>query len=164
MALIDDLWRISRKLARRGWSDLFALHGLRLDDTTLRTPSLLSRELNRTLPSIDRTVAGFEDFSPTGCRGVQPGEPNRSLLFHAFASPLVRPLVEDETDDRNYPSLEELDIIENYIYARAKKSIKSLKRAGGRLVVGVFACHYRIGARSPDGKFADTAFSRTEIG
>jgi hypothetical protein len=166
MKLLDDLLYICRRLAPRGWGNLFALHGMHLNAKSLSSPSRLASELKRNLTTIDRTVGGFEDFSPAGTRGVEGGKPNLSLLYHAFASPLVHPVLQQEMSDENYPTLEELDIVENYIYARAKASFKSLKGAmprGSRLVVSVFAYQYRIGARSPDGKFADVAFSRTGV-
>src|SRR5258708_38229385 len=113
MALFDRVTSICRRLARKGWADLFALHGLSLDSFTLRTPSKLGAELRRKLPRIDRTVEGFEDFSPTGIRAIEGGNPAASLLYHAFASPLVHPFpAAGRTADR-YPTLEELDAIEN---------------------------------------------------
>ena len=45
--------------------------------------------LSQPLSQIDRTVPGFEDFALEGQRGIEPGRPARSLLFHALASPNV---------------------------------------------------------------------------
>src|SRR5580704_17140838 len=50
----------------------------------------LAAELARKL-AIDRSVPGFEDFSLAGTRGIEPGFPAASLLYHAFASPDVHP-------------------------------------------------------------------------
>jgi hypothetical protein len=67
-----------------------AQHGLHLDATDL------AAELRRPLvkaggaSSIDRTISGFEDFSPMGTAAIEPGDPARSLLYHALAS-LARP-------------------------------------------------------------------------
>jgi hypothetical protein len=66
----------------------------------------------------------------------------------------------------SYPSLQELDTIENYIYSESRVSFSDLapaKNSGAKLVVAVFAYQYRIGARSPNGKFASTALSQTGI-
>ncbi len=166
MNLLDRVTAILQRLVPRGWGDLFALHGMELDSRTLKVPSRVAAELKRTLPKIDRTVRGFEDFAPAGCRGIEAGKPAFSLLYHAFASPVVHPVDTKEPNDRYYPTLEELDIVENYIYSCSRASLETLKRkmpSGSRLVLGVFAYQYRIGARGPNGKFADIAFSRTGV-
>ena len=49
----------------------------------------LEVELGRDLPGIDRGRPGFEDFAREGKRGIEPGSPARSLLYHALASPTV---------------------------------------------------------------------------
>ena len=136
-----------------------ALHGLRLDAKTLKHPASLEKELLRRLPGIDRSVKGFEDFSPAGRRAIEKGQPERSLLYHALASPLVHPFGDDVPDEDSYPTLEDLDTLENYIYALKRRRVSFATRRA----VGVFAYQYRIGARSPNGKFADLAFSRTGI-
>ena len=87
--------------------------------------------------------------------------PSRSLLYHALASPLVHPpATGGGADPRSYPSLEELDAVENYIYSLAKLSSTNLPPG---TVIAVFAYQYRIGTRSAHGMFADLSFSRTGI-
>jgi hypothetical protein len=82
MTLIDDVQAVCR-LAPQGWADLLAQHGLDI------TASSLAEELARKLPGIRRDRPGFEDFAMEGRRGIEPGSPARSLLYHALASPNV---------------------------------------------------------------------------
>ena len=83
MALLDDVASACRRLAPAGWGELLAAHGL---DLEAADPGA---ELLRELPGIDRGRPGFEDFAPEGRRGLEPGVPARSLLYHALASPGV---------------------------------------------------------------------------
>jgi hypothetical protein len=156
MALIDDMKTICSRLAEYGWKDLFLQHGL---DITARN---LKNELARNLSTINRNVAGFEDFCPAGCRGIEPGSPGRSLLYHGFASALVHPITNTSSVPRPkaYPTLEELDTTENYLYSVADRRLSDYPNA----VVAIFAYQYRIAARSPHRLYADLAFSRTGIG
>jgi len=167
MRLIEQVARMCRRLAPRGWAELLACHGLRLNRSILENPQKLATELQRPL-NVDRTMPGFEDFwvDPEGDQAVRPGRPARSLLYHALASPLVHPGPPEKTPLSSYPTLADIDTIENYIYSCRYPSFEELmpsKESGAFLVVGVFAYQYRIGARSPNGKFASTALSRTGI-
>src|ERR687897_1556689 len=83
MTLIDDVQTVCRRLAPHGWADLLAQHGLDI------TAPNLAEELARELTGIRRDLPGFEDFAMEGGRGIEPGSPARSLLFHALASPNV---------------------------------------------------------------------------
>ena len=153
MSRIHNVVKICRSLAERGWNDLFRRHGLNLRARDLEA------ELDRKL-DIDRHQSGFADFCLSGDRGVTPGDPARSLLYHALASPDVHP---DLRGRRNaaasYPTLEEFDEIENYIYSR-----KPLKLgASTDLVIGVFAYEYRPAASGAHGYHADLVFSRTGV-
>jgi hypothetical protein len=154
MPLIDDVAQIVARLRARGWTALFNQHGCDLAAADLAT------ELRKELV-VDRTLPGFEDFSPDGVRAIEPGDPARSLLYHALASPLVHPPatggIAPAVDA--YPTLEELDTVENYIYAVAERRLEDFPDA----FVAVFAYQYRAGGRSPHGQFADLAFSRTGV-
>src|SRR3954471_480940 len=83
MSLVDTVKAICTRLGASGWLDLLALHGLDIaaDD--------LGAEFTRPLDTIRRDVPGFEDFALEGVRGIEPGHPARSLLYHALASPNV---------------------------------------------------------------------------
>jgi hypothetical protein len=166
MTFLRQVTSICRRLAPLGWANVFALHGLHLDSSTLGSPARLLAELTRELSNIDRTVEGFGDFCPDGRRAIEAGNPGASLLYHAFASPLVHPFHPPSKVKAGYPTLEDLDTIENFIYARAKTSVRELRNGmpkGSRLVLAVFAIQYRIGARCPNGRFADLAFSRVGV-
>ena len=155
MALIKQVATICNRLASKGWHALFDRHGLDI------TAPNLEQELKKTLPNIGRGIPGFEDFARDGNRGIEPGSPAGSLLYHGLASPAVHPTQNGEpsNDPDAYPTIEELDTIENYIY--------SLKRVKGsdlsKYKIAVFAYQYRTRTRSPHGFHADLAFSRTGI-
>lgn len=155
MALIDDVQRICERLADHGWRDLLLRHGLDI------TAQNLANELDREL-EIQRNRPGFEDFSPDGVRGIEPSRPGLSLLYHALASPAVHPTANGEPreDPDAYPTLEELDTVENYIYAKSSRPVSDLP-AGA--VLGVFSYQYRVGTRTPHGLYADLVFSRTGV-
>ncbi len=69
------------------------------------------------MPAIDRTIPGFEDFAFEGKRGIEPGNPSQSLLFHALASPnVIKSGDETEPELTLFPTLAELEIVENYVY------------------------------------------------
>jgi hypothetical protein len=165
MALINSVLETCRRLAPLGWGQLLTRHGLNLDSKTLRNAHTLRRELEKKL-NVDRSAPGFEDFWPDGEQAIHAGRPSRSLLYHAFASPLVHPASRGTVKASSYPSLEELDTLENFIYGQSRVSFSDLvpsKTSSSQLVVAVFAYQYRIGARSANGKFASTVLSRTGI-
>jgi hypothetical protein len=153
MSRIARIARICRSLANRGWSDLFHSHGLNLRARDLE--SELSRKLD-----VDRGQVGFQDFCADGDKGIEPGDPARSLLYHALASPdVLLPVRRRRVASNAYPSLQELDEIENYIY-----SLKPFDPVTSEeLIVGVFAYEYRPAASSAHGYHADFVFSRTGV-
>src|SRR5690242_19235338 len=105
MALINDVKTILNRLAGHGWREMLLQHD-NFDITASDLASELARELN-----VNRKLPGFEDFSPDGTRGIEPGNPARSLLYHAFASPIVHPLgIGGNPSPSHYPTLAELDI------------------------------------------------------
>lgn len=162
--LIDDVLSLTRRLAPRGWAAVLAAHGL---DLTKATAAELEAELARELgASIDRTKPGFEDFAVAGKRGVTPGSPAESLLYHALASPRVKPAGVAPGD---WPTVEELETIENYVYAQRRTTVSGLlaraRQAHDVRAVGVvtFAYEYRVAPDTVHRKHADLAFSRTGI-
>ncbi len=157
MALIDDVKTVCQRLAPRGWARLFAKHGLDITRNDLGT------ELRKRLRRIDRTVPGFEDFSQEGQRGIEPGSPARSLLFHGLASANV--LQVDGQELEEFPTLRELEVIENYVFGVQPPSLQGLSAlaAGAPLAVAVFAVEYRVAADTVHRKHADLCFSRTGV-
>ncbi|MCA1685142.1 MAG: hypothetical protein LC745_03995, partial [Planctomycetia bacterium] len=78
MPLVDDVKMVCRRLAPLGWAGLLRdKHGLDIEANDLKA------ELTRALPGIDRGFPGFEDFARDATRGIEPGQPARSLLYHA---------------------------------------------------------------------------------
>ncbi len=103
--------------------------------------------------------SGYDDFA--GERLIQPGFPAYSLLYHAMASPRVRP-----EGIKAYCSLPQIDLLENYIYALCDwaqlQSIYQLKE-NEELVFAVFAYEYRPAFKTPHHAYADMVYSRTGI-
>lgn len=155
MALIDEVKAVMNELGDLGWRDMFARHGLDIAAADLAT------ELSRNLNGINRNVPGFEDFAEEGERGIEPGSPARSLVYHALASPYVHPTDNGtpSDDEGDYPTIDHLDIVENYIYSLAARSIGDFDEP----IVAVMAYHYRTGLRTPHMVHADMAFSRTGV-
>jgi hypothetical protein len=138
MMLIDAVKSACARLAPLGWAALLRRHDL--DITRVDLAAELQREL-----AVDRSVPGFEDFALTGVRGIEPGKPAASLLYHALASPDVHPTRTGEPAAVDaYPTLVELDAIENYVYGLQPPGPAVLAGA----VVAVFAYQYRPAASS----------------
>jgi hypothetical protein len=159
MPLIDQVRTLLNRLLGRapGWGDLLRAH----DNLNVVDPPDLAAELARPLAHVDRTLPGFRDYAPEGRRAIEPGDPARSLLYHALASPLVHPpTAGGPPSPEVYPTLEELDVVENYVYAAARRNRSDFPEDA---VVAVFAYQYKTGTRSPHGLFADVAYSRTGI-
>jgi hypothetical protein len=156
MALIDDVKVLLNRLAPLGWKDLLAKHGLDIAAANLEA------ELGRSLFStLRRDLKGFEDFTVTGTRAIEPGSPAKSLLYHALASADVHPTADGNpsNDPKVYPSIDELDTLENYIYSRAKRKVSAFSNP----VIVIVAYQYRNAARTPHGKHADLAYSRVGV-
>src|ERR671910_3193676 len=109
MTLVDDVRTVCQRLALHGWADLLAQHGLDI------TAPNLAEELARELTSIRRDLPGFEDFAMEGRRGIEPGRPARSLLYHALASPNVVVGAGGQTLGA-FPTLAEMEAVENYVF------------------------------------------------
>ena len=158
MTLIDDVRTVCRRLAPHGWADLLAQHGLDI------TAPNLAEELARELTGIRRDLPGFEDFAMEGGRGIEPGSPARSLLFHALASPNVLRGPAHEVLAA-FPTLAELDVVENYVFGAKPPTIQELKERvdGAPLGVAVFASEYRTAMHTAHRKHADLVFARTGV-
>ena len=149
MTLIDEVRMICRRLAAAGWREFLAVHGLDLEADDLRA------ELSKALP-VRRERPEVQDFTLAGVRGIEPGQPAASLLYHLLALPDVHPA----QPHLSFPTLQELDTIENYIFASAQRRLADFSNA----VVAVFAYQYRAGFRSTHGLHADLSYARTGIG
>ena len=160
MSLRDDIKVILDHLAPRGWQVLLA--EVTSGQLNIAVPlAQLEAELTKPLGGIQRDRHGFQEFTTGGKRAIEPGEPGRSLLYHALASADVRPLrhgrPSDDPDD--YPTLADLDTLENYIYSLKKRQLSEFTQP----VIAVFAYQYRPMALSTHRQHADLAFSRTGV-
>lgn len=158
MALIENVIKICNRLAPHGWRDLLLRHGLDITATNLK------QELAKELPSINREIKGFEDFAFEGKRGIEPGNPAWSLLFHALASPSVVKSA-DGSDLTAFPTLAEIETVENYVYGVEPPSLLELRRRAqsAPLAIVVFASEYRPAPETVHRKYADLCFSRTGV-
>jgi hypothetical protein len=159
--LIDEVRAACRRLAGAGWRELMKHHGVDIDAKDL------ARELAKPLDTIDRSLPGFEDFAWEGMRGIEPGKPSHSLLFHAFASPHVisRRSPKGDVPLKDFPRPAEIEVVENYVYGVRPPSIEDLRiRAGGaHLAIVVFASEYRPGGETVHRKHADMCYARTGV-
>jgi hypothetical protein len=94
---------------------------------------------------------GFDDFA--GTRGIHPGHPELSSLYHALASPRVR-------HAGGYASLAQLDALENFIFALRDVTLPAQTDAYS---LAVLAYEYRPALATPHRAHADLVFSRTGI-
>jgi hypothetical protein len=159
--LIESVADACRRLAPLGWRQmLMNVTGSELDIGA----DDLRRELDKPLARIDRDFPGFGDFAIAGTRAIQPGQPDRSLLHHAFASPTV---VAERmgTELRGFPTLSEIEAVENYVYGSVPPTLDALRRRAGNrpLAIAVFALHYRNAPDSVHGHHAELCFARTGI-
>jgi hypothetical protein len=121
MALIDEVKALCDRLAPLGWRDLLLkVTGGQLD-IVKPTSAALKTELTKTLTTIDRTVTGFTDFSLSGTKAITAGFPADSLLYHALASPNVT------TDLSGFPTLKEIETVENYVFGVQLPTLGSLR-------------------------------------
>jgi len=147
------------------WHDMLRRTGLDLPLSNREDfADALSTEIH-----VYRDFDGFEDFDPSGHAGIEPGDPARSLLYHAFASPNV--VQNRGVPLREFPQPDEIAALENLIYTAADVSFHDeLERAraiSGRrdaeLVVADFAYENHPAPRTPHRKHADLCFSRTGV-
>src|SRR5918994_534260 len=160
-SLIDQVTTVCQRLAPEGWRDLLlAVSHDELDIAAADLPAMLAQPLSQ----IDRTVPGFADFALEGTRGIEPGSPARSLLFHALASPNV--FADAAGNDLSaFPTPAEIEAVENYVYGVKPPSLDDLQAQADDLplAVVVFALEYRTGLETVHGKHADFCFSRTGL-
>jgi hypothetical protein len=158
MPLIDRVWDVCRRMDGLGWRDYL----LRVSDLDIRQAgtAALAEELARPLTRIQRTAPGFRDFAAEGVRGIEPGNPSHSLLFHALASPQV-----GSGQVTGFPTSDDIEWVENYVYGVNPPSIIELRlRAGGApLAVAVYAVEYRPAIQTVHQNHADMCYARTGI-
>jgi hypothetical protein len=161
MALVDEVRAMIVRLGPKGWAKKLKQHGLDLDKAAQSNQDTMTQLLEKPI-AVDRNKPGFADFSTAGQRGITPAKPARSLLYHALASPVIYPSVDNAVveDAQAYPTISELDLLENFIFGVAKRLAP---KSGDGLLIAVLAYQYRTGRRSPHRQHADLAFSRTGV-
>jgi hypothetical protein len=160
-SLIDPVAAACRRLAPLGWRQLLLdATGGELDIAA----GDLRHELARPLARIDRTYPGFGDFDVAAVRAIEPGNPDRSLLYHALAAPTV---VADRAGVElgGFATLAEIEAVENYVYGCSPPTLDALRRrvAGRPLGLAVFALQYRNAPESVHGRHAELCFARAGI-
>ena len=178
MALIDDVKQICDRLANAGWRDLMLKHDIDISQSSAqKLADALDAEVD-----IDRSVSGFEDFIKDKGRGIEAGDVAASLLYHAFASPGVQSVPDPNEETpigslnrliTDFPTVEELNTIENYIFAKANRSLDDVRNLAAKLLdisndsvelaVAVFASEYRPAPETPHQRYADLCLSRTGV-
>lgn len=153
-SLFDGVEAACRRLAGHGWRDLILKASRGTIDITGRG---FKASLDKRIKP-DRSVPGFGDFG--GTKGIEPGSPGGSLLYHAFASPGVAGGALTA-----YPTPAEIEAVENYVYGVKPPTLDSLRAKAGEdtLAVVVFALEYRTARDAVHGDRADLCFSRTGI-
>jgi hypothetical protein len=157
MALIDQVKLLCDRLAPLGWRAFLKAATNNSLDIQQTTPAALRQELKKNLASINRNIAGLEDFSLAGTRAVTAGQPSLSFLYHALACPLV---VRDHNGSLfgGFATPAELDTLENFVFSLAPVSLPQfISENGGasKVAVVIFSTDYRAAADSVDGKHAD---------
>src|SRR5262245_27860495 len=104
--------------------------------------------------TIDRSQPGFSDFDSGSDLAVVPGDPASSLIYHALASPLVKP---PGAAADSYPTVADLDLVENYILSLSPLTPSAIP---GDAVVAVFAYEYRFAPATTHRRQADFVYSR----
>jgi hypothetical protein len=161
MKLFDQVQNICKRLSNSGWAQLFKQHGL----------DILSNDLEKDLLKsikVDRTQPGFEDFALLGKQAIEPYKPAESLLFHALASPQVVSWRDEkgiEYELTDFATLEEICIVEDYVYAVKPPSLQELRVKVGNspLAIVVFASEYRSAINTVHQNHADKCYSRVGI-
>jgi hypothetical protein len=156
----DKFLKIWERLGKH-WEPYF--EKARLDLRNLDSDNLHERLTSHI--DINFNVEGLEELSTDCCRGIEPGDPARSLFYHVMASPYVNPPWICEADRHNYPTIEDLEIIENFVYVSANMTLDKLRdqAAGHELAIVTFAYEYATAADTVHKCHADLCFSRTGI-
>ena len=156
MALLDNLAQILVRLAPRGWAALLQQHGGGLDIT--KPKSQLAAELVRPLTGINRQ-------HPPALRSSRPAHDRRSTRALRRAACCITRwrhqmfIPSRRARQQSYPTPEDLDVVENYIFSLAPRKLSSFRNP----VIAIFACRSRARAHTAHGQHADLAFSRTGV-
>lgn len=160
-ALEKQFRQLLQWMKANGWTRyLHEVLGVNLDTGDLKQALIQQLDESNLTQLRQQPGSGYDDY--LGERLIEPGFPAYSLLFHTLASPRVRP----GKDVLQYPSLQQIDLLENYIYALCGwEQLKAMYdiHAQEELVFAVFAYEYRPAFKTPHHAYADMVYSRTGI-
>ncbi len=177
MPLINEVKQVILDIMNddNGWGELFQHHGWNFSsqDVSNMSEDLLKRALLDTVLTVDRSISDFEDFAVDGNRMISPGQPSRSLLYHALASCNVveRP---DGTELNAFPSMKQMNHVENYVFgsrlptldqlaAKARNLLELTATSPLEMSIAVYATEYRPAPETSHRRHADLCLSRTGI-
>lgn len=159
---MEKLQEILQRLGTNGWGPIFDLLNINPDSSTLRDDLLTPITQS---PIQLALIPGFGDIAPTARRPIEPGNPARSILFHALASPGVT-ATPDGTPLTIFPTPADLDEAENVVFGILPPSFESITADLGdsaNLAAVVFTREYRQASKTVHGRHADIVFSRSGI-
>jgi hypothetical protein len=145
-------------MAENNWNEFFKeSFGIDLDPKSTDLKANLSKDLIGT-----QEIKGFDDFG--GCRAIEPGFPSMSLIYHALASPRVKPEAGGTAfKEEQYPDLQQLDMLENYITCLKDIHINA-EDFDKNYVFALFSYEYRPAFKTPDTcPYAEFVYSRSGI-
>ena len=135
------------RMLNQGWGPILKrIAGFDLEAAAAGDEPALFAEL-----PIERTGT-LREFG--GRRAVQPGDPAMSLIYHVLAASEA---CFEELILEAYPTIAEIDAVENYIYDR------STLTDVGKLVPAIFAYDYRQAFKTPHLAHADMVFTRAGV-
>ncbi|MFC0400009.1 hypothetical protein [Paraburkholderia rhizosphaerae] len=144
---------VLRKWFAAGWAPVFARFNIEPDFNApldVLRDSLLQPVA--TLARIDRDDPLVSDLAPDAHAALCPNDPAKSIIYHVWAG--AHP-----TRGLERPSLDALDVIENYIYLLGERE----PAPDGPLVPMVLAYAYRNRAATAHRRHADMVYSRVAI-
>jgi len=172
VSVSEQLWRIWKRLGPH-WQKYFAKAGLHL---SYKSKGLFFQQMGNPV-KVNFRLRGTQEFSRDGCRGIEPGDPARSLFYHILASPHAKPPVKRTPgrklaeellpdSDKYYPTMSDFEVIENYIYSARKMTLAEIRNLAGnaKIAIVVFAYEYAPAIDTVHGQHADLCFSRTGVG
>jgi hypothetical protein len=137
-------------MSENGWAQLVQ----KVSGITLNTADPMDVSFFRSFHGNLNAVPGCDDF--IGDQLITAGAPHRSLLYHLLACPRVR--LEEGAQATNYPTLEQIDVLENYIYGLLPIDHQAINN--GQYTLAVFSYEYRPACKTPHECYADLVFSR----
>lgn len=163
MALMDDVKEICDRLSDHGWRELMLSRTNGVMDIRQNSLANLRTALLKDIEQIDRS-GPFSDLHLDCQRAIEPGDPARSLLYHALANPRVL-RGKDGRMLGMFPSEDDIDTIESFIFATANRTLSDVVERSGvkKLSIVVFATEYRTRPDTVSKAHADLVFSRTGI-